>query len=144
MSETFTFKALPTDSSAPLQLSVWINDVCCFEPTVIDKELVFSHNINDNEDREHNVRIVLSGKTDEHTKIDEHGNIVKDALIIFKNFEILGIDIDTVVHKEAKYRHNHNGHSDEVEQTFSWAMGCNGTVEFKFTSPIYIWLLEHL
>ena len=141
--ENFTFVVTPTDASVPLKLSVWINDRCCLEPTEINQEFTFSDGFEDGEDQQYNVRIEMSGKTDEHTKINEQGNIVKDALLEFKNFELMGIDITTVMHK-AKYRHNHNGHSDEVVQDFAMSMGCNGAVEFTFTTPIYMWLLEHL
>lgn len=142
--ETFTFEVESTDPSVPLKLAVWINDECCLAPTQVNEALTFKHEINDDDEKEYTVRIEMSGKTDEHTKIDEQGNIVKDALLKFKNFEIMGISIDTVMHTGPKYRHNHNGHSDEVEQNFALAMGCNGNVEFKFTTPIYMWLLEHL
>lgn len=142
--ENFSFKVVPTDPLVPLTLSVWINDQCCLEPTEVRQELNFSKSIEDEDECEYTVRIVMLGKTSEHTKIDEQGNIVKDALLEFKNFELMGIDINTLLFKQGKYRHNHNGHSDEVVQDFAMSMGCNGTVEFKFTTPIYMWLLEHL
>lgn len=142
--ETLNFSVSPTDSSVPLKLSMWVNDQCCWPETVIDKQTAISYEINDEEDVKYTVKIVMSGKTDEHTKIDEQGNIVKDALLEFKGFELMGIDIDTVMYKTAKYRHNHNGHSDEVEQNFAFAMGCNGTVTFEFSTPVYMWLLENL
>ena len=117
--ETFTFVVTPTDKSVPLKLAVWINDECCLEPTAIHDDLTFSHNISDEEGQEYIVRLEMSGKTDQHTKIDEQGNIIKDALLEFKNFEIMGIDLNVLIHKQAQYRHNHNGHSDEVVQNFS-------------------------
>lgn len=142
--ETLNFSVAPTDPAVPLTLAVYINDQCCFGPTSVDQELKFSHEINDDEDKQYTVRIEMSGKTDAHTKIDEQGNIIKDALLEFKTFELMGIDIDIVMCKTAKYRHNHNGHSDDVEQNFAMSMGCNGTVEFEFTTPVYMWLLENL
>ena len=143
-SETLNFSVEPTDPAVPLTLAVYVNDQCCFGPASIDKPVTVSHEINDEEEQQYQVRIEMSGKTDAHTKIDDQGNIIKDALLKFSAFEVMGIDIDTVMSKKAKYHHNHNGHSEDIEQTFAMSMGCNGSVEFTFTTPIYLWLLENL
>lgn len=142
--EYLSFKVVPTDASVPLKLAVWFNDQCCLEPTEIRQALNFNKGIEDEDSMEYTVRIELSGKTNEHTTLDEQGNIIKDALLEFSNFELMGINIDMLLFKEAKYRHNHNGNSEEVVQNFAMSMGCNGSVEFKFTTPIYMWLLENL
>ena len=42
------------------------------------------------------------------------------------------------------YRHDYNGTTDPFDDEFYGEMGCNGTVSLKFTTPIYLWLLENL
>lgn len=144
MSDVLSFVVNSTDSTVPLKLSVWVNDQCCFGPTLIDKETVFRHEISDDEDLEYRIKIELSGKIDEYTKLDEQGNIVKDALLEFKDFEIMGINIDTFMTSKIKYHHDFNGHGPATEQQFGMSMGCNGTLEFTFTTPLYMWLLENM
>ena len=46
--------------------------------------------------------------------------------------------------KYAKYCHNFNGSGELTEQKFFGTLGCNGTVYFKFASPVYLWLLENM
>mgnify|MGYP003352455181 CR=1 FL=1 len=42
------------------------------------------------------------------------------------------------------YRHDYNGTGQPTEDNFFGVLGCNGTVELRFTTPIYLWLLEHM
>ena len=35
-----------------------------------------------------------------------------------------------------------NGTQESVDDDFFGTMGCNGTVRLKFSSPVYLWLLE--
>jgi len=42
----------------------------------------------------------------------------------------------------ATYTHNFNGTQAETTDKFYGEMGCNGTVSLRFTTPIYLWLLE--
>ena len=142
--EIFSFVVTPTDPQVPLNLSVWINQECVWDSLPIDQKTVFSQEIPDDQEQEYCVKITMSGKTDQHTTIDEQGNIIKDALLTFGQFELMGIDISNIVENNARYRHNHNGHSDEIDQHFAMSMGCNGTVEIRFTAPAYLWLLENL
>lgn len=142
--EIFSFVVTPTDSSVPLTLTVRINDQISTPPTLIDRETVIRHELDDQEGQTYRICLEMSGKTNEHTRLDQEGNIVSDALLEFKNFELMGVDINDVMCKNAVYHHNHNGNTDTVKQRFLYAMGCNGTVEFEFTTPIYMWLLENL
>jgi len=44
----------------------------------------------------------------------------------------------------AVYVHDFNGTGKFVNKQFFGEMGCNGTVELKFSSPFYLWLLENM
>jgi len=142
--ETLTFKVEPSNPSVPLQLSVWLNDQCCMPATTITEPFDFSTAIADEEGKQYTLKILMSGKTDEHTKIDDQGNIIQDTVLNFSKFDLMGIGVDQIIYNTAIYRHNRNGHSDDVEEKFFSSMGCNGTVELNFTTPIYLWLLENM
>lgn len=102
--------------------------------------------IDDDQETEHELRIVMAGKTAQHTKLDSNGNIIEDVMV-FVNSETCMLDdinIATLFWDLSTYHHNHNGTTDYANHKFYGAMGCNGTVTLKFSTPVYLWLLEHL
>ena len=100
--------------------------------------------VNDDDLFEHSLRIVLYGKCQEHTRIDESGNIVSDANLLIKDVAFDEIQLGHMFTKLAVYTHDYNGTGTEAQHQFYGEMGCNGTVELKFSTPIYLWLLEHM
>jgi hypothetical protein len=47
--------------------------------------------------------------------------------------------------EQAEYHHDCNGTAQQVIlDKFYREMGCNGTVSLKFTTPVYLWLLENM
>jgi hypothetical protein len=49
-----------------------------------------------------------------------------------------------MVTEVAAYHHDTNGSTAPVTDSFYGTMGCNGRVEMRFTTPIYLWLLENM
>ena len=96
------------------------------------------------DDGEHELRVLLKNKWPEHTKIDAEGNIKQDAVIMVSRIEFDEISVDQVVQEQAVYDHDFNGSIAPVQDRFYGSMGCNGTVSLKFTTPIYLWLLENM
>lgn len=143
--ETVKFKCdlSTSDASCPLGLEIWLDNQQIYCNTWIKETATVEHELSA-EDGEYELRWVLFGKTDAHTQIDSSGTILKDAVLTVGNIHFDDILIDQTVSKQAVYTHNLNGHSDTVEQKFFGTMGCNGTVSLKFTSPVYLWLLEHM
>jgi hypothetical protein len=86
----------------------------------------------------------MKHKTTEHTKIDEQGAIVSDACLTVSNLAFDEIELKQIFIDHAVYTHNFNGTQTEIQDKFYGEMGCNGTVSFKFTTPICLWLLEHM
>jgi hypothetical protein len=139
-----TFDIDTTDPTAELHIGVFLNEAQVFSKNIIGPEM-FSALVPDSEDEtEKELRIILSGKTLEHTKIDAESNIIADALVTIKNFQIDGIAADQILSDVAVYTHDFNGTSGPCKDKFYGSIGCNGTVSFKFTTPIYIWILEHI
>jgi len=138
-----SFTVRNSDPTIPLGLEVWVGDQQLYNSDhVFDLETV-TVTITDDE-AEHELRLVLKHKQLDHTKIDDQGNILKDAYLIFDNFLFDEVDCDILVHELSRYHHDFNGTSDPVTEAFYGAMGCNGAVKLQFTTPLYLWLLENM
>jgi hypothetical protein len=115
-----------------------------FDSTVSPGTHHILHEFNE-DDAEHCLYIVMKGKTQQDTKLDEQGNIIEDTIIDVKNITIDEINIDHLMIDLSQYIHDGNG--TEVSQSihkFYGHMGCNGRVQLKFTCPVYLWLLENM
>ena len=98
----------------------------------------------DVDDESHVLEFVLSGKIPEHTQITEQDEIISDVLIKIQNIAFDGIEIDQIFSELAEYHHDFNGSQPAIVGRFYGDIGCNGTVRLEFTTPIYLWLLEHM
>ena len=138
------FDISTTDAAAKLGVQIWVNDFCVYQHKHVTETYHFCHNVNDEEEITHRLHIVMTGKTSEHTQLDQSGNIVKDAMLGINNITMDENDIDNIFYKIATYQHNLNGTGPECTEKFFGHMGCNGTVAFEFTTPGYQWLLENM
>jgi hypothetical protein len=132
-----------TDFSVPLGLEIWLDQHKLFDQDHVDQIYNIEHEISD-DDGDHQLRFVLKHKHSDHTQVDANGNIVKDATITVSDIEFDGIDCDYLTTKLAQYQHDFNGTGEPTSQSFYGELGCNGTVSLKFSTPIYIWLLENM
>ena len=142
---TITFACTVSNSSLfdDLALELWLDNDKFFDSNIKkgNTEIVYEFN---EDDSDHNLKIILKNKTTDHTTIDSDGNILSDALISIKNITIDTVNIDQLFLEESNYTHDYNGTGDKVTEQFYGQMGCNGIVELKFSTPFYIWLLEHM
>lgn len=90
------------------------------------------------------LEIQMFGKTDEHTQVDDEGNIESDVVIEVADMSLDEIELGQVFYELAEYHHNSNGYGDWVKESFYGTMGCNGNVELEFHGPVYLWLLENM
>ena len=132
-----------TDITVPLGLEIWVDDQKFFDQDHVDQTYQVEYEIRDN-DGDHELRFVLKNKQSEHTQVDAEGNIVSDAMISVSNIQFDEINCDYLITTVAKYHHDFNGTGNPTTQKFYGELGCNGTVSLKFTTPIYLWLLENL
>jgi hypothetical protein len=139
----FSCRVSTSDAFAELGLEAWINNIKFFDSAHIDQSQIITVDLSDNEGN-HELRFVMTGKTIEHTKIDEQGNIVKDATLHLSNITFDNIDITQLFQDQSVYTHDFNGTKPETQNKFYGTAGCNGTISFKFTTPIYLWLLENM
>lgn len=108
------------------------------EPQLITVE------IDDDVEQEHLLELVMEGKVPDHTQVDEHGNITEDRVIVISDVCLDEIELGHTFTTCARYRHDYNGTRDLIDDEFYGTMGCNGTVKFPFTTPVYLWLLENM
>jgi len=146
MSDTIKFQCTlsTTDSTIPLGFEVLLNDKSVFKLDHVTESCEVSVDINDEDGATQKLQFVMTGKTTEHTKVDDDGNITSDAMLSIGNVVIDDIDINQLLTETAKYTHDFNGTQSEITDKFYGDMGCNGTMTFEFTTPFYLWLLEHM
>jgi hypothetical protein len=114
-------------------------------PSVEQPEKIVIDAVPDSDQTHHHVlEFVFKNKLPSHTIVNESGEFIQDPVITIQNFEIDGIECDNVIHQIAQYHHDFNGTADATVQPFYGIMGCVGRVKVEFSTPIFVWLLEHI
>lgn len=132
-----------SDYDAEVGAEIWINDQCVFDTAHVTQLTPWSTQLPTEPHTEYKLRFVMKGKQGQHTQLDSNGTVIKDVALAFKNVYIDDLDIDDIIHKTCTYTHNFNGHGNTVTTNFYGSVGCNGTVDTEFFTPIYIWYLEN-
>lgn len=138
-----TFNLGTTAADIPLGVEVRFDNTSVFKTDHLKEPTAVSFSCSD-DDGEHVLEIELTGKLPEHTKITESGEIVQDALISINQLTIDDIDLDLVFSTLAEYTHDFNGSGKTITDRCYNHLGCNGVVTFKFTTPVYLWILENM
>lgn len=138
-----SFDIETSDATCPLAVNILMDNILVFSCNHVQDPITFVHEIPDN-DGEHELRIVLAGKMSEHTDVDSSGLIIKDAVWTISNVSIDYLDVNQMFMEKCVYDHNFNGSQPDIKDTFHGVAGCNGTISFAFSSPIYLWLLGNM
>ena len=141
---TFKFDIDTTDPSCAFAIKVLLDSNEVWNCSHLVNKQTVEIAVNDNNQGSRCVEIHVSGKTQNDTKIDSNGNIVKDSLIKINNIQIHDVPIDHVFYSRSTYCHDFNGTADSVTVKFTEFAGCNGYIKFDFSSPVYLWLLENV
>ena len=143
--ETVKFNCVvsSTDFGVPVGLEIWLDQHKFFDQNHIDQPCQVEHDIAD-DDGDHELRFVLKHKQPDHTQVDADGNIIGDARITVSDIRFDEIDCQYLTTKLAQYQHDFNGTGEPTTESFYGELGCNGTVSLKFSTPIYLWLLENM
>ena len=139
-----TFNLATTGATAKLGFEAWIDDRKVLDVDHVKETQKITVDFEDQDNAEHELRLILKNKTAEHTRIDEHGNIVTDARLVITDVAFEEIQVKNIFTEQAVYTHDFNGTGKETEDKFYGELGCNGTVSLKFSTPMYLWLLEHM
>jgi hypothetical protein len=132
-----------TNPSAILGFEAWVDDQKFFDTDHVQAQQQVVVEIAD-DSGEHELRFVLKNKTSNHTHLDSNGNIVADAGLIVSDLAFDEIQLGHMVTEQAVYTHDFNGAGTIANDKFYGEMGCNGAVSLKFSTPVYLWLLEHM
>jgi hypothetical protein len=138
-----SFDIETSDAECPLGVEIRLDNTVLMKNHHVQEKIAFEYDIND-DDGEHKLQIVLAGKTTDHTRVDADGNIIKDATLTISNIVIDDISINQLFLDKCVYTHDFNGTQPEIQDSFHGVMGCNGTISFEFSTPIYLWLLENM
>ena len=132
-----------TYTVAKLGFEAWIDDKKFHDTDhVTGRQQIFMEISDD--DAEHELRLIMKNKTIEHTQVDETGNIITDSKLTVTDIAFDEIPLGHMFAEQAVYTHDFNGTGKVTEDKFYGEMGCNGTVSLKFSTPMYLWLLEHM
>ena len=138
-----TFDLTSSNYSAPLGFELRLDDQVLVNYDHVSEATSISVDITDDEG-EHEFTFVLKNKTSSMTQVDDDGNITSDSMLTIANLAFDGIKLGHGFVELSKYYHDGNGSHDTIEDKFYGDMGCNGYVSLRFTTPIYLWLLEFM
>ena len=129
---------------AELGFEAWIDQRKFLDLDHVKETQPVTVELDDQDDAEHELRLVLKNKTAEHTQVDEQGNIITDARLLITDVAFDEIRLGHMFFEQAVYTHDFNGTGAITQDKFYGELGCNGTVSLKFATPMYLWLLEHM
>jgi hypothetical protein len=132
-----------TDPDVRLGLEIYLDKQIILDVDHVQELINFSHTINDT-DGKHCLEFVMKNETIEDTKIDNEGRIIKDACLTIEDLAFDEIKLNQIFIDHAVYTHDFNGTKESIQTKFYKTMGCNGSVQLDFNTPIYLWLLEHM
>ena len=93
-------------------------------------------------EEDHVLKINFINKSDDQTiQNDKKTEIVKDMLLNIEKITIDDIEIENLKWSGSKFVPE-DPHKETLDNCVN--LGWNGTYEIRFTSPVYLWLLENL
>lgn len=137
-----SFRVRATGPELHLHVRLDGAEIAHIEPTLESQPVVVE--FDDEDDQEHLLELIMSGKHQDHTRVDESGVITEDRVIEITDVQVDEIELGYVFTETTRYHHDFNGTGDPTEEAFHGVMGCNGAVRFPFTTPVYLWLLEKM
>jgi hypothetical protein len=125
-------------------IEIYLNKNKIFESTAQQQLQQVLCNINE-DPADHELALVMSGKNRSHTVVDNNGEITSDIYFTINRLEFEDLDMRELfcLGKQC-YTHSFNSSQPEFLDEFYGIIGCNGTVNINFSTPIYLWLLDYL
>jgi hypothetical protein len=119
----------------PLHLTVRLDGEIQYDQAVIRAE-TFEYTLADT-DGTHTLEFELSGKTDQHTVLNDQGEIDRNSCVSIRNFQFNDVAVNNLLYKVAEYQHS-------ITEPFNGSLGYNGRACIEFTTPVDMWLFENL
>lgn len=126
------------------EFSIGIDNQEVIKDSVTDSQ-VFSFTV-DLTEEEHVLWIDFLNKTDEDVKKDQYEDpinfeILADMILNIEKISIDDIEIEILKWDASEFIPK-NPKKEILKKCVN--LGCNGRYQIKFTSPVYLWLLENL
>lgn len=123
----------------PPKAKIYVDDNLIFDDLV--KDAIDFNYATELTEGEHLLVIELCDK-DKYQTVVENDQIVKDQLLNIDAISFDEIEIGFLRYSLSKYYPTQEDAPQEVTNCVN--LGWNGRWELKFTTPIYLWLLEHM
>lgn len=131
-------------TGSDLRLIVRLDDEVLYDHYPTIESIYVEREFADHGDRVHLLSWEMQGKLPEHTEISPSGAILRDRHITVTDMAFDNIQLGHVFSQTTSYHHDTNGTTGVITQPFYGVMGCNGRAEMRFSTPIYLWLLENM
>ena len=93
---------------------------------------------------DHVLRLIMHGKNHTHTVVDQQDQIVDDVYFTVDRLEFEELDMKEIFCQGQNcYTHSFNQDQPTVIDEFYGFIGCNGSIDFKFSTPFFLWLNQH-
>jgi hypothetical protein len=138
------FNVAPPSVDRPLSLAVELDGSVIWQRDAVVEADTVTVPVPDVDDTQHVLRLIVGNKKPEYTRIDQDGNIISDSLLKITNLTMDELDMSDHLYHFATYTHDCNGTAEQRTETMYSDLGCNGVAEIKFSTPIYLWLLEQM
>jgi hypothetical protein len=128
----------------PLLLTVMLDNDIIVNTRTKESLYKINHVIRDT-NVNHTFKIILSGKKDKHTIMDERDRIIESAQFMVENISLGGVNITHLLLSNQElmnYTHSENGYTETKTTPFDSTMGYNGTAELKITETVYKWVFN--
>jgi hypothetical protein len=127
-----------------ISIAIYINNSLLFDATAKQATQSVTCELSE-EPGDHVLTLVMSGKNHTHTTIDDTGKIISDVYVNIDKLEFEELDMKEIYCLgKPCYTHSFNSTQPEFLDEFYGIVGCNGTVKIEFSTPIHLWLLDHI
>jgi len=123
----------------PITLDVFHNDEVIYNTITTCASTCLKYKTNNI--GSHTFSYVLSGKTDQHTVLNNQNKFVSSAIVNIHNIQLNGIHIDNYVQQISNYKHDRNGYGKLKTRLFDGNIAYNGRVDIILNYPLYDLLL---
>lgn len=125
-------------------LEIYCNDKKISESVALPTKQTVCINLSE-DPADHCLRMIMRGKTNQHTVLDSNNEIVDDVWFSVDRLEFEDLDMREIFCQGCKcYTHSFNQNQPSFVDEFYGYIGCNGTIEIKFSTPIFLWLNDYL
>lgn len=142
----YQFEIITCGLAPEIQFTIKFDDQMVGQFSCDNQTHTIDYQITDSDDDRvctRSFQIIVEGKTQSHTVLNQDGSIKSDCYAIIRKIIFDDIDVTSEYCQGQKiYMHNNNNTSDVINDEFYGFIGCNGTINLIFSTPLHLWMLE--